>query len=137
MATTLLAARSPVDPELETLEWGTHSGGIVFGHSWALLVVRPIFLLLLLAWLWRLALTWVLFARIARLELQLVPSHPDRAGGLGFIQLHPAAFSLVVFTLSSVVCASVGEQLVEGQLRVATLEIPLKDILTKVLGMLT
>ena len=120
---TLMAARRPLDAEREAVEWGTAATG--FGHTWALFVLRPLFLLLLLAWLWRLVVTWVLFSRIARLELQLVPSHPDRSGGLGFVQLHPAAFSLVVLTLSSVVCASVGEQIVENRLHLGQFQGPL------------
>jgi len=96
-----------------------------FAHTWASLVVRPLFLLMLFAWLWRLVLVWVLFLRIARLDLQLVPSHPDRAGGLGFLQIEPAAFSLVVFTLSSVVCASVAQQMVEEHLHLVQFKAPL------------
>jgi len=59
-------------------------------------VVIPLCFLMLFAWLWRLALTWILFRRISRLDLRLVPSHPDGVGGLDFIKLHSIAFSLVV-----------------------------------------
>jgi len=114
---TLLVSPRSLDAASET------STG--FGHTWSTLVVRPLFLLMLLAWIWRLVLTWILFARIARLDLQLVPSHPDRVGGLGFVQLQPAAFSLVVFTLSGVVCASVAEQVVEQHLPLASFQGPL------------
>ncbi len=51
---------------------------------WLLLVSLPLLLTLILSWLWR----WFLWARflwfMSRLDLQLVPSHPDRAGGLRF-----------------------------------------------------
>jgi len=117
MLSTLLAAPRPLDPA------STTSNG--FGHTWSTFVVRPLFLVMLLAWIWRLVLTWILFARIARLDLQLVPSHPDRVGGLGFVQLQPAAFSLVVFTLSGVVCASVAQQIVEQHLPLASFQGPL------------
>jgi hypothetical protein len=83
------------------LEWagGTPSG---FGAFWFRWVLRPIFTVLMLAWLWRLWLVFLLSARIARLDLSLVPTHPDRAGGLGFLELLPVAFSPVVFAISAV-----------------------------------
>jgi len=67
-----------------------------FGGWWFLCVVRPVFTFFLLQWVWRLCLASVVFWRITRLELQLVPTHPDRAGGLGFLERMPVAFSLVV-----------------------------------------
>jgi len=117
LISTLLGSARPLDPESAT------SSG--FGHAWSTFVVRPMFLALLLAWIWRLILTWILFRRIARLDLQLVPSHPDHVGGLGFVQLQPAGFSLVVFTLSGVVCASVAQQIVEQHLHLASFQGPL------------
>jgi hypothetical protein len=119
LATTLLGSHHALAAE------AADATLIGFGNTWATFVVRPLFLLMLLAWLWRLLLTWNLFVRIARLDLQLVPSHPDRVGGLGFVELQPAAFSLVVFTLSGVVCASVAEQIVEQQGHLAQFQAPL------------
>jgi hypothetical protein len=112
-----LGAGRPLDAAVSA------AGG--FGRVWTTFVVRPLFLIQLLAWLWRLALTWILFARIARLDLQLVPSHPDRVGGLGFVQLMPVAFSLVVLSLSGVVCASVAQQIVEEHLLLVQFKGPL------------
>src|SRR5262249_31277795 len=56
---------------------------------WYLFVSRPIFVFLLVQWLWRLILIALLFRRISSLELALVPSHPDGSGGLGFLQNVP------------------------------------------------
>jgi hypothetical protein len=116
--TTSLGASRPLDPE-----FAASPGN--FGRSWSAFVVRPLFLLMMLAWLWRLVLTWILFFRIARLDLQLVPSHPDRVGGLGFVQLQPAAFSLVVFTFSGVVCAAVAQEIIEQHLPLTQFQGPL------------
>src|SRR5262245_60484018 len=119
--TTLVSSRSPMDAAV--VATSPDAGG--FGSRWAMFVVRPLFLLMVFAWVWRLVLTWILFVRIARLDLQLVPSHPDKVGGLGFVQLQPAAFSLVVFTISGVVCASVAEQIVEQHLHLAQFQAPM------------
>ena len=76
-----------------------------FGGAWFLYVVRPVFLALLLAWLWRLGLLFVLMSRIAKLDLALVPTHPDRCAGLGFLELLPATFSAAVLAASAVLAS--------------------------------
>jgi hypothetical protein len=119
--TTVLGADQPVDLDAAGSSWNAAA----FAMGWARFVVRPVFLLFLLTSLWRLLLTWLVFRDIARLDLQLVPSHPDRVGGLGFVQLQPAAFSLVVFALSAVVCAAAGQQMVENKLHLAQFQAPL------------
>lgn len=108
-ATAVTAGRHLLE-DVDALTWGATSG-LDFGGQWALYFVRPLFLFMLLGWLWRLLLTWVLFRRIAKLDLQLVPSHPDRVAGLGFVGLHSVGFSLVVLAISSVVCAAIAHQL--------------------------
>jgi hypothetical protein len=52
-----------------------------------------LFQFLLFRWYYRLAL-WISFlVRVARLDLHLVPTHPDRAGGLGFLGVGALAFA--------------------------------------------
>ena len=76
--------------------------GAGFGGWWFAWVARPIFIALLLGWLWRLVLLCVLFRRIAALDLRLVPTHPDRSAGLGFLEKVPSLFSPVALGLSAV-----------------------------------
>src|SRR4029453_7564930 len=66
---------------------------------------------LVFAWPLGLGLTWMLFRRLARLELRLVASHPDRVGGLAFLELHATGFPLVILAMSSVVCAHGAHQI--------------------------
>jgi len=73
-----------------------------FGGWWLDHVAQPIFFALLCAWLWRLILLFLLLKRIAALDLQIVPAHSDRAGGLGFLERLTKAFSLFAFALSAV-----------------------------------
>ena len=40
---------------------------------------------------------------IAKLDLVIVPTHPDRAGGLGFVERCPAAFGIVAFVSAMVI----------------------------------
>ncbi len=48
------------------------------------LVGHPIFFILALGWFWRLALWCIILKRIMRLDLTLVPTHPDQLMGLGY-----------------------------------------------------
>lgn len=54
--------------------------GIWFGY-----VSLPLFQFLLMRWYYRLFI-WIRFLwQVSRIELRLMPSHPDRVGGLGFL----------------------------------------------------
>jgi hypothetical protein len=89
---------------------GTPSLG--FGALWFLYVARPIHLALLVAWFWRIVLVGSLLRRIARIELALVPTHPDRAAGLGFLEEVPKIFAPVVFAISAVLASRWGHDVV-------------------------
>jgi hypothetical protein len=74
---------------------------------WALGVALPLFWFLLGRWLWRFV-TWGLMLRdIARCDLRLVATHPDRCGGIAFIGQYPKTYLMFVFALSCVVAAGV------------------------------
>lgn len=78
--------------------------------SWAGLSValfsNVLFLFLVFRWTWRFMVWTGLLWRVAHLPLRLVPMHPDRSGGLGFLALFPAIFSGVVVAASTFVSAS-------------------------------
>ena len=61
--------------------------GMWFGY-----VSLPIFQFLLIRWYFRIFI-WARFLwHVSRIELRLVPTHPDRAGGLGFLSSIVYAF---------------------------------------------
>lgn len=65
--------------------------GVWYGY-----VSLPIFQFLLVRWYFRLFI-WIRFLwQVSRIELDLVPTHPDRAGGLGFLANTAYAFTLLV-----------------------------------------
>ncbi len=60
---------------------------------WHSLVSLPIFQFLLVRWYFRMFI-WTRFLwQLARIELKLVPTHPDRVGGLGFLNVIVHAFA--------------------------------------------
>src|SRR5262245_35157424 len=65
---------------------------ITWAGRWLELVSLPVFNFLVLRWLWRI-LYWSRFLwNVSRVDLKLVPTHPDGAGGLAFLGLAHTAF---------------------------------------------
>jgi hypothetical protein len=75
-----------------------------------------LFRFLLFRWTWKLVLwSWFLW-RISRLDLHLIPGHPDRAGGLGSLEGVPERFTPLVAAVSILECASLAESISTGTL---------------------
>ena len=81
---------------------------------WYVCVSAPIFQFLLYRWLWRLIIWSNLLRRIAKLDLQLFPTHPDHAGGLSFLGMGQAKFGIIILALSSVVAAAIANHVLYG-----------------------
>ncbi|MGF6572434.1 hypothetical protein ABH945_004555 [Paraburkholderia sp. GAS333] len=112
--------------QFEDISWATAGGEgsaeMTFGGWWFVLVIRPIFTALLLAWLWRACLVCVLTFRLARFPLALVPTHPDRVGGLGFFERIMFVFSPVAFAVSAVTAASFAHEVVYHDVQVMAIK---------------
>ena len=67
---------------------------------WYLVVGVALFEFLLWRWLWRLLIWYVFLWRMSRLRLRLIPTHPDRAGGLGFLGDTQRYFWIIVSAFS-------------------------------------
>ncbi len=115
----------------DTAATGTFNPG--FAGWWFHFVSRPIFSVLLAGWLWRLVLLIVLLKRVAGLDLALVPTHPDKAGGLGFLEKLPTAFSLFAFAVSAVVASRLAHEVLYH----ATHVMDLKGVLVALVVFLT
>ena len=105
MTLAWLAATRPDTHEHELVWAGARDGALGFGGAWYAYFVRPLFVFLVLRWLWRMAvLAWWLW-RVGRIDLSLVPSHPDRSGGLAFVARLPHAYALLTLVLSAVLAS--------------------------------
>ena len=109
----------------DTLSWAYDgSGGLGFGGWWAAYVARPIFVALLLGWLWRIALVTLWLWRVGRLDLSLVPTHPDRTGGIAFVEKLPGAFALVTLALSAVPTSRWAHEILHHGASLASFKLP-------------
>jgi hypothetical protein len=95
---------------------------------WLGCVSLPVFQFLLLRWYFRLFI-WARFLwQVARIELTLIPTHPDRCGGLGFLAMVGQAFAPVLaaqgMMLAGVIASKVffaGAKLPDFKLQIAGL----------------
>jgi len=80
----------------DTATWIAHPSGdgvkLSFAGMWYVYVSIPIFQFLLLRWYFRLFIWMRLLWQTSRIQLRLVPTHPDRLGGLGFLANTAYAF---------------------------------------------
>lgn len=89
-------------------------GETTWTSQWYWMVCMPLFRFLLLRWLWRLALWCFFLWRVSSLELRLLPTHPDRAGGLGFLELVHSEFTPLVLAISAAQSASLAQDIASG-----------------------
>lgn len=108
LAIAVAAAVSRVAPfpPWRELSWAvTDDAGISLAGYWYAFAGYGLFMLLALQWLWRLVVLALVYRMIARLDLELVPTHPDGAGGLEFLQFTAFAFAPAAFALVAVISA--------------------------------
>lgn len=81
---------------------------------WYLFLAIPFFQFLVARWVWRF-LIWSHFLRsLSKMDLRLIPIHPDLAAGLGFLSPAQAKYGIIVFAVSSVIAAKIGEEILYG-----------------------
>ncbi len=67
---------------------------------WYVCVSLPILQFLTIRWLWRLFVWFQFLAAMDHLDLQLYPTHPDHAGGLGFVGEAQRFFGIILLAFS-------------------------------------
>ena len=83
---------------------------------WYIHLSIPIFQFLIYRWYFRLFVWFLFLWHVSRLDLRLTPTHPDRAGGLGFLASAPVAFAPVILAQTIVLSALIaGRILYQGE----------------------
>jgi hypothetical protein len=95
--------------------WYTDPSGAESGLSlaglWYVFVSLPLFQFLLCRWYFRLF-VWARFLwQVSRIDLALVPTHPDRVGGLGFLGGSVRAFAPLGAALGTVAAGQVANRI--------------------------
>jgi hypothetical protein len=85
----------------------TRDSGLSVPNVWYALADVPVVQFLLWRSLWRWAIWTRVLIGLARIELDLVPSHPDQRGGISFLCWPSLSYcSVLLFAISSMLCAS-------------------------------
>lgn len=84
--------------------------------QWYWMVCTTMYRFLLLRWLWRLALWCFFLVRVSRLDLRLIPIHPDRVGGLGYLELVHTEFMPLILAMSAAQAASLAQDVATGRM---------------------
>ncbi|MBS0267164.1 MAG: hypothetical protein JSS02_34890 [Planctomycetes bacterium] len=91
--------------------WERPTGELSLAGWWHAGISLPILYFFIFRWLW-IFLTWTRFLfRVSRIDLQLTPTHPDRAGGLGFLGWGAAAWATVLLAISTFFSAAFAQQI--------------------------
>jgi hypothetical protein len=97
--------------------------GMWFGY-----VSLPVFQFLLCRWYFRIFIWARLLWQISRIPLRLLPTHPDRVGGLGFLSLAVQGLVLLAAAMGALLSAFLAD-------RILHLGAPLTDFMIEIGGM--
>lgn len=100
---------------LNTTTWyadpSFNKGDISLAGAWFRYFSLPLFQFLLLRWYYRIVI-WVRFLfYVSRIELKLVPTHPDGAGGLGFLSYIVYAFMPLAVVHGAILAATIANHI--------------------------
>jgi hypothetical protein len=99
---------------LDTATWYATplAGGseLTFAGQWYGYVSLPLFQFLLCRWYFRVFIWTRLLWQISRIPLALVPTHPDRVGGLGFLSNTVYAFIPLVLAHGAILAGTLASQ---------------------------
>lgn len=104
---------------------GTH---LTSAGYWYSFVSIPVVQFILLRWYLRLVIWFLFLWRVSRLSLRLLPTHPDFAGGIGFLGKSSYAFSSILFAQGTLLAGLIasrifyqGENLMSFKVNIFTL----------------
>lgn len=95
--------------------WYTNAGGrwnLTPAGYWYVLVSIPLFQFILLRWYLRLVVWFRFLWHVSRMDLHLVPTHPDRCAGLSFLGKSAYAFGPILFAQGAMLAGVVASRVV-------------------------
>lgn len=98
--------------------WYAHPSGSALNLTtagwWNLLVCIPLTQFLSLRWYVRFFIWFWFLRQVSKLDLKLIPSHPDRAGGLGFLGKASYAFGPILFAQGAVLSGTIATAVIHN-----------------------
>ena len=104
---------------------GDGIGRVTLAGWWYALVGLPVFQFLLIRSIWR-GYIWTRFlGDMSKLDLALVATHPDQAGGLGFVGVGQSSWAALVLAVSIVLAGSFADAVLYGGKHVTDFQMPI------------
>ncbi len=100
-----------------------------FAGLWYHVVAVPLLQFLFYRWLWRLLIWFRFLFTVSRLNLKLVATHADQAGGLGFLGIAHMSLGVFAFALSAILSADAAFRIVFHAAAIETFKMPLVILL--------
>jgi len=102
---------------LDAPTWYASSGrwSLTPAGYWYVLVSIPILQFVLLRWYWRLFIWFRFLWQVSRINLNLIPIHPDRCAGLAFLGKSAYAFGPVLFAQGAMLAGLVASRVLFGK----------------------
>jgi hypothetical protein len=91
---------------------------------WYALVSLPIFQFLVYRWLWRTFIWCRFLRRVSKLDLRLVPTHPDQAGGLGFLGETHRLYAIFIFAYAATASSIAAREVLFDKVPIQSYKIP-------------
>lgn len=82
---------------------------------WYALVGLPLWQTVCFRWGWRILAWWHFLWRLSRMDLRLLPTHPDRAGGLGILSMAQTSLATLLIGVSTVLSATLADEILAGR----------------------
>jgi hypothetical protein len=91
---------------------------------WYLVVAVPLLQFMFYRWIWRLIIWTGFLWDMSRLNLRVSVTHPDQAGGLGFLGAAQVSFGAIAFALGSILSASAAFHIVYESAQIEAFKTP-------------
>lgn len=105
----VFASASSFSPTWYASPDGTHWNLTLAGY-WLVIVSLPFFQILFLRWYYRIIVWFIFLFRVSRLDLNLLPTHSDRAAGIGFLNKCAYSFSYGLLAQGSLLSGYIAGQ---------------------------
>ena len=77
-------------------------------------ISMPVFQFLLIRWYFRIVIWCQFLFRVSRLDLRLIPTHPDRSGGIGFLEGSANALAPILIAQSALLAGLIADRIFHG-----------------------
>ena len=102
---------------LNASTWYANSGGrwnLTLAGYWYVLVSIPIVQFVILRWYLRLFIWFRFLWQVARIDLHLIPTHPDRCAGLAFLGKSSYSFGPILFAQGAILAGVLATRVLYG-----------------------